>query len=134
MVSKIVFRLALITGIAAIAYAGVNLIQAPSSSTSVIVETAEEVEIPLDALYSRNPSNPLDAFDSTIVIDNMEAVGGWTTIDYTLPGTTYGQVADVPVGSPNSPARWCGHGRVAVACVARTIGTPAARRDRTGVW
>ena len=108
MVSKIVFRLALITGIAAIAYAGVNLIQAPSSSTSVIVETAEEVEIPLDALYTRNPGNPLDAFDSTIVIDNMEAVGGWTTIDYTLPGTPYWQVAAVPIGDPNAPALWCG--------------------------
>lgn len=107
MVSKIIFRLALITGIAAIAFAGVNLVKAPSAPTSGLVETYEEVEIPLDALYSRGHRS-LDAFDSTIIIDNMEAVGGWTTTDYTVVGSPYWHSDNVPIGDPNAPALWCG--------------------------
>lgn len=107
MVSKVVFRLALITGIAAIAYAGVNLVKAPSAPTSALVETYEEVEIPLDALYGRG-GRSLDAFDSTYVIDNMEAVGGWTTEDYTVTGSPYWHSDNVPIGDPNAPAWWCG--------------------------
>jgi len=109
MVSKIIFRLALITGIAAFAYAGANLVMAPANSNSsgYELETYDELEIPMDALYGRG-HRALDAFDSNMVIDSMEAVGSWTTVDYTQVGTPYWQVAAVPFGNPGAPALWCG--------------------------
>ncbi len=109
MVSKIVFRLALITGIAAFAYAGINLVQAPSQSASTPLETYEDVVIPLDGLYDRSHGRSLDAFDSTMVISTMESIGGWTTVDYTVPGTPYWHSDNVPIGDPNAPALWCGN-------------------------
>ena len=114
MVSKIIFRLALITGIAAFAYAGANLVMAPASTstTGYALETAEEVEIPLDAFISRTPRHGLDAFDSTTIISDMETSTGWTTTDYTLVGTPYWQSAAVPFGDPNAPALWCGDAAV----------------------
>ncbi len=109
MVSKIIFRLSLIVGVAALAYAGVNAVKAPTSPALTNFETYEEVEIPFDALRAPRPGHSLDAFDSTIVLDDMEAVNGWTHSDQTATQPAYWHVDNVPIGDPNAPAWWVGN-------------------------
>jgi hypothetical protein len=74
MVSKIIFRLSLIIGIAALAYAGVNAVKQPAASTASNIETYEEVEIPLDAFREGRGVRSLDAFDTTIKSKTLNLV------------------------------------------------------------
>ncbi|MCB9358065.1 MAG: hypothetical protein H6505_05780 [Calditrichaeota bacterium] len=108
MVSKIVFRLALIVGISAVAFAGANLLVSPAQSPISLNDGWEEIEIPITSLMGRQPGHSLDAFDTTIVLQDFEAAGVWTSSDLTVPGTPYWHSDAVPIGDPNTPAWWCG--------------------------
>ena len=108
MVSKIILRLSLIIGIAALAYAGVNAVKAPAVSQSTAFDTYEEIELPFDALRSGRDGRSLDAFDTTFVIDDMETINGWTHYDLTATQPAYWHVDNVPIGDANAPAWWVG--------------------------
>jgi hypothetical protein len=109
MVSKIIFRLSLIIGIAALAYAGVNAVKQPAASTASNIETYEEVEIPLDAFREGRGVRSLDAFDTTIKIEDFELGPVWTSNDLTVAGNSYWHSDNVPIGDANAPAFWCGN-------------------------
>lgn len=110
MVSKIGFRLALIAGIAAIAFAGTNLMVTPANSPAVSWNDGwEEIEIPIQELFARRPGNSLDAFDTTIIMQTFEAGPVWTPSDLTASQPPYWHVDNVPIGDPNAPAWWVGN-------------------------
>jgi hypothetical protein len=106
MVSKIIFRLALIAGIAALAFAGTNLLVAPPVPVPANTDGWVDVDYH-DAV--REQGRTLDAFDTIIVIEDFETDnGGWVSGDLTIAGVPYWQSAAVPIGDATAPALWCG--------------------------